>query len=174
MDYFEQQNSLPAFKEVWPEYKELGSHTLQATLKRVDFGYQRFFKGLAKYPRFKAKRRYRGWTYPDSAGWKVHTNMGVNGQLELRHFKSGPIFIPMRGKARTWGNPTTCTLVWSNNKWYTSITVNCVPERQTHPPSPPSQEGGWGVGWFRFWVQSSYSYIRWRVHRGSKISGKSC
>ena len=131
VDYFEQQNSLPAFKEVWPEYKELGSHTLQATLKRVDFGYQRFFQGLAKYPRFKAKRRYRGWTYPDSAGWKVHTNMGVNGQLELRHFQPGPIFIPMRGKARTWGKPTTCTLVWSNNKWYASITVNCVPERQT-------------------------------------------
>ncbi len=31
VDYFEQQNSLPAFKEVWPEYKELGSQTLQAT-----------------------------------------------------------------------------------------------------------------------------------------------
>lgn len=27
VDYFEQQNCLPAFKEVWPEYKELGSHT---------------------------------------------------------------------------------------------------------------------------------------------------
>ncbi len=172
MDYFEQQNSLPAFKEGrlrgclrnWPEYKGLGSHTLQATLKRVDFGYQRFFKGLAKYPRFKAKRRYRGWTYPCSAGWKVHTNMGVNGQLELRHFKSGSIFIPMRGKARTWGKPTTCTLIWSNNKWYASITVNCVPERETHPPSPPSQvpllvpllgggRGGWvGVGGVGGWV----------------------
>ncbi len=48
VDYFEQQNSLPAFKEVWPEYKELGSHTLQATLKRVDFAYQRFFRGLGR------------------------------------------------------------------------------------------------------------------------------
>ncbi len=148
MDYFEQQNSLPAFKEGrlrgclrnWPEYKELGAQTLQATLKRVDFAYQRFFNGFSQYPRFKAKRRYRGWTYPSSAGWKVHSNMGVNGQLELRHFG---IQIPMRGKARTWGKPTTCTIFLSNNKWYASITVNCVPERQTHPPSPPSQEGGW-------------------------------
>ncbi|MGF1577181.1 MAG: RNA-guided endonuclease InsQ/TnpB family protein [Cyanophyceae cyanobacterium] len=31
MSYFDQQNRLPAFKEVWPEYKELGSHALQAT-----------------------------------------------------------------------------------------------------------------------------------------------
>ena len=57
--------------------------------------------------------------------------MGVNGQLELRHFKSGSLFIPIRGKARTWGTPSTCTIFWSNNKWYASITVNCVPERET-------------------------------------------
>ena len=108
VDYFEQQNSLPAFKEVWPEYKELGSQTLQATLKRVDFGDQRFFGKLAKYPRFKAKRRYRRWTYPSSAtGWKVHTNMGVNGHLELRDLK---LSIPMRGKARTWGRDLNWSL----------------------------------------------------------------
>ncbi len=37
VDYFEQQNSLPAFKKVWPEYKELGSHTLRS-LSHVDLG----------------------------------------------------------------------------------------------------------------------------------------
>ena len=56
--------------------------------------------------------------------------MGVNGYLELRDLK---LSIPMGGKARTWGKPTTCTLIWSNNKWYASITVNCVPERETGP-----------------------------------------
>jgi putative transposase len=40
VDYFEQQNCLPAFKEVWTEYTELGSQALQATLKRVDFAFQ--------------------------------------------------------------------------------------------------------------------------------------
>ncbi len=52
VDYFEQQNSLPAFKEVWPEYVELGSHALQATLKRVDIAFQRFLNGLGGYPFF--------------------------------------------------------------------------------------------------------------------------
>ena len=28
VSYLEQQNSLPAFKQVWPEYKQIGSHTL--------------------------------------------------------------------------------------------------------------------------------------------------
>jgi putative transposase len=26
VSYFDQQNTLPAFKETWPEFKELGSH----------------------------------------------------------------------------------------------------------------------------------------------------
>jgi putative transposase len=46
VSYLEQQNCLPAFKKVWHEYKPLGSHALQATLKRVDFSFNRFFKGL--------------------------------------------------------------------------------------------------------------------------------
>lgn len=60
VNYLEQQNYLPAFKEVWTEYKPLGSHALQATLKRVDFAFVRFFKGFGGYPKFKASRRYAG------------------------------------------------------------------------------------------------------------------
>ena len=122
VDYFEQQNCLPAFKEVWPEYKALGSHALQATLKRIDTAYQRFFKGLGGYPKFKSIRHYSGWTYPDVAGWKAHS-IGDNGYLELSNLGE----IQMRGKAKTWGTPTTCTLVHRHGKWYASITINCEP-----------------------------------------------
>ena len=118
VDYFEQQNSLPAFKEVWREYKECNCMTLQATLKRVDYAFQRGFKGLGKRPKYKSIRHYSGWTYPSKTGWKAHTN-GVNGYLELA--KIG--FIQMRGKARIWGTPGTCTIVYRNGKWYASITV---------------------------------------------------
>ncbi len=90
VDYFEQQNCLPAFKEVWTEYKELGSQALQATLKRVDFAFQRFFKGLGKYPRFKASRRYSGWTYPARSGWKAETN-GKNGHLKITNLGKSQI-----------------------------------------------------------------------------------
>jgi putative transposase len=37
----------------------------------------------------------------------------------------------MRGKARAWGTPTTCTIIYRNNKWYASITVQCEPTRET-------------------------------------------
>jgi putative transposase len=128
VDYFEQQNSLPAFKEVWPEYEPLGSHALQATVKRVDFAFQRFFKGLGKYPKFKSIRQYSGWTYPDHQSWKAITK-GKHGYLELSNLGK----IQMRGEARTWGRPTTCTIVYrpSEDKWYASITVECEPVRKT-------------------------------------------
>lgn len=124
--YFDQQNRLPEFKQVWPEYVELGSHALQATLKRVDFAYNRFFKGLGGYPKFKASRRYSGWTYPCKAGWKALTD-GKHGQLSLTNLG----VIRMRGQARTWGTPTTCTITHRHGKWYASITVECLPIRAT-------------------------------------------
>ena len=127
VSYYEQQNSLPAFKEVWTEYKQLGSQTLQATLKRVDLAYQSFFKRLRGKPKFKSIKHYSGWSYPASSGWKVHTT-GDNGYLELTDLK---VSIRMRGKRRTWGKPTTCTIVYRQGKWYASITVECNPVRET-------------------------------------------
>lgn len=126
VDYFTQQNRLPAFKEVWTEYKELGSHALQATLKRLDFAFQRFFKGLGGYPRFKSIRDYSGWTYPCKAGWKAHTT-GDNGYVELSNLGQ----IQMRGKARQWGTPSTCTILYRHGQWFASITVKCEPVRKT-------------------------------------------
>jgi len=128
--YIGQQNLLPSFKECWPEYAELGSHALQATVKRVDFAFQRFFKGLGGYPRFKSIRHYSGWTFPDHQSWKVLTS-GKHGQLQITNLGK----IRMRGQARTWGLPTTCTIVYraSEGKWYASITVECIPVRETGP-----------------------------------------
>ena len=37
----------------------------------------------------------------------------------------------MRGEARTWGEPTSCTIFYRNNIWYASITIKCEPVRTT-------------------------------------------
>jgi putative transposase len=126
--YIDQQNLLPAFKECWEEYKDLGGHALQATVKRVDFGYQRFFKGLGKYPKFKSIRQYSGWTFPSKQSWKALTD-GTHGRLKITNLGE----IRMRGQARVWGTPTTCTIVYrpAEDAWYASITVECVPTRET-------------------------------------------
>lgn len=121
--YLDQQNCLPEFKKCWPEYKQLGSQTLQATLKRVDLAYARFFQGLGKYPRFKSIRKYSGWTYPAFSGWKLNSN-GKHGTIELKGI-AGKIRI--RGQAKQWGSLTTCTIIYrpAQNKWYASVTVKC-------------------------------------------------
>ena len=124
INYFDQQNSLPEFKKCWVEYKELGSHALQATVKRVDFAFQRFFQLKSGYPKYKSARRYKGFTYPCKAGWKACTN-GKNGYLKLTNLGK----IKMRGQARDWGTPKTCTILFKQGKWYASITVDCVPNR---------------------------------------------
>lgn len=124
INYFDQQNCLPEFKECWIEYKELGSHALQATVKRVDFAFQRFFKLKSGYPRYKSSRRYKGWTYPCKSGWKACTS-GKNGYLKLTNLGN----VKMRGQARNWGTPKTCTIMFKQGKWYASITVDCVPTR---------------------------------------------
>lgn len=126
--YYDQQAAIVPFKECWHEYKSLNHGSLQATVKRVDFAFVRFFKGLGGYPRFQGIRKYSGWMYPDARqGFKVHST-GVNGYLELRDLG---IQVQMRGKARTWGTPTTCTIVYRNGLWFASITVNCQPVRET-------------------------------------------
>ena len=124
INYFDQQNCLPEFKKCWIEYKELGSHALQATVKRVDFAFARFFKLKSGYPKYKSSRRYKGWTYPCKAGWKACTS-GKNGYLKLTNLGN----IKMRGQARNWGTPKTCTIMFKQGKWYASITVDVVPTR---------------------------------------------
>ena len=37
----------------------------------------------------------------------------------------------MRGEARTWGTPTTCTILYRAGRWYASITVDCEVSRAT-------------------------------------------
>jgi putative transposase len=127
--YFDQQNLLPEFKKVWPEYRKLGAHSLQATVKRVDLAFSSFFKGLRGYPKFKSIRHYSGWTYPDKQSWSVESD-GVNGKLHLNDLG---IKLQMRGKVRDRGLPTTCTVFYRHGKWYVSITVQCIPIRETGP-----------------------------------------
>lgn len=140
VSYIEQQNSLPAFKEIWTEYKEINSQALQATLKRVDFAFERWFKGLGKRPKYKSIRHYSGWTYPAKTGYSVESS-GENGYLNLS--KIGR--IQMRGKVKYWGTPTTCTIVYRNGKWYASITVDVL-EQALKPEVLPTGAVGIDLG----------------------------
>jgi len=98
---------------------------LQATVKRVDLAYNAFFQGLRKPPKFKSIRKFSGWTYPATSGWKANTS-GKHGSVNLNDLG---IKIKMRGQAKQWGKPTTLTIVYKPglNQWFASFTVE-VPD----------------------------------------------
>ena len=122
VDYFQQQNCLPAFKKEWVEFCYLHSQALQSTAKRVDLAYNSFFKGLRGLPKFKPIRLYSGWTYSSKSGWKTNTD-GKHGTVTLNDLG---ITLKMRGKAKSWGTPTTLTIVYkpSKKQWFASFTCN--------------------------------------------------
>lgn len=122
VDYYQQQNCLPAFKKEWVEFAYLHSQALQSTAKRVDLAYNSFFQGLRSLPKFKSIKNYSGWTYSSKSGWKANTN-GKHGSITLNDLG---LTLKMRGKALSWGVPTTLTVVYKPNKrqWFASFTCN--------------------------------------------------
>lgn len=136
VSYYDQQNELPALKAEFPEYTPLGSHALQETVRRVDRAFQAFFRRVKAgqtpgFPRFKSARRFKGFTYPDPAGWKFALGQnGKHGALSISNLGT----LKLRGKPRQWGKPTTLTLTRkSTGEWFASITVRCIPKREAGP-----------------------------------------
>jgi putative transposase len=126
VDYLEQQNCLPAFKKEWVEFAYLHSQTLQSTVKRADLAYNSYFKGLRSLPKFKSIKNYSGWTYSSKSGWFANTT-AKHGTVTLNDLG---ITLKMRGQAKSWGTPTTLTIVYkpSKKQWFASFTCNVLVE----------------------------------------------
>ena len=83
-NYYTQAKTLTELKKqeetVW--LKEVNSQTLQFALRSLDTAYLNFFRGNAKFPRFKSKKRKNGFTVPQ------HTKL-VDGRIYVPKFKEG-------------------------------------------------------------------------------------
>lgn len=110
----------------------LPAQAAQHTLKRVDRAFAAFFRRVQVgqtpgYPRFKSRRRFKGWSYPTHGdGWRLLPREGMqHGRLRL----SGIGHVRIRGDARTIGTPKTCDIVYRHGKWYASVVIACQPVR---------------------------------------------
>ncbi|RIH86765.1 putative transposase [Calidithermus roseus] len=131
LGYYDQQNELPRLKAEMPEYIPLGSHALQETVRRVDRTFQAFYRRVKRgekpgFPRYKSRRSFVGFGYPDKAGWKFER--GPNGKHGVLHL-SNLGAIKARGKPRQWGEPRQVVLTRTAHGWYATITVRCQPIR---------------------------------------------
>ncbi len=67
---YQQKLALPDLKSRFPCYASIHSQVLQDALFRLEGAFKRFFAG-GGYPRFKAKGRYRSFTYPQATAFRV-------------------------------------------------------------------------------------------------------
>lgn len=83
-NYYVQAASLTQLKkqESTEWLKEVNSQTLQFALKSLDSAYTNFFRGNAKFPRFKSRKSKNSFTVPQSG--KI-----VDGKLNIPKFKDG-------------------------------------------------------------------------------------
>ncbi|WP_445243202.1 MULTISPECIES: RNA-guided endonuclease InsQ/TnpB family protein [unclassified Microcoleus] len=89
-DYFSQKKTLPPLKKTHPWYGKIYSQVLQDVVKRVKVTFDRFLKGDSNgkrsgQPRFKARNRYRTFTYP---------------QMKDGYMQGNLINLPMFGKVK--------------------------------------------------------------------------
>ena len=89
-DYYLQKKTLPALKKSHPWYGDIYSQVLQDIVKRVKVTFDRFLKGDVNgkrtgRPRFKARARYRTFTYP---------------QIREGCFQGNLINLPMFGQVK--------------------------------------------------------------------------
>jgi len=83
-NYYAQAKTLTELKKqedtIW--LKEVNSQTLQFALRSLDTAYVNFFRGNAKFPRFKSRKNKNTFTVPQ------HTKV-VDGRIYAPKFKSG-------------------------------------------------------------------------------------
>src|SRR5579859_5828574 len=79
-------------------WQVLGSQAVQDVVERLDSAYQRFFKKLARSPRFKKVKRYKSFTLKQTAGWKL---LNYNRNQLRRHDERGQdVYSRVMGKLR--------------------------------------------------------------------------
>jgi putative transposase len=129
ISYYDQQNVLPEIKAARPEFVELGSHALQQTLRKLDLAFQAFFRRVKAgqtpgFPRFKASKRFSGFSYPDPAGWKLMQTGTRGATIRLGSGKDA-MSIRARGRHRFGesAKPNDVTIVRKNGEWFASVTL---------------------------------------------------
>jgi len=164
VDYYEQKRELVEIKEVCPEYQEIASHVLQDVILRVKKAYDGFFRRVKKgetpgYPRFVGSTRYRSFTYPDGAGWKLDAHRrpeGKKGMVRVNLKLSNIGTVKLHLHRNMTGTSKTLTIKREGEHWYAVFTCDIgKPE-----PLPTSYEDvGIDLGVTHFAALSTGEFI---------------
>ena len=108
LTYYDNAEALTQLKQELTWLKEVNSQSLQSTLKDLNLAYERFFKKIAKFPRFKSKKNPKKWFHiPQAIKLK-------GSKLVIPKFKWGIKIIMHRPLTWTIRNAT----ITKDNTWY--------------------------------------------------------
>lgn len=142
-NYYEQAKTLTELKKkeetIW--LKEVNSQTLQFALRCLDTAYVNFFRGNAKFPRFKSKKNKNSFTIPQFAKLE-------NGKFYAPKFKEG---IKVNVHREVKGEIGKCTLIKTpTGKYFVSI----LSEEQYQPKEKTGSVCGIDLGLKDFAITS--------------------
>ena len=117
--YNHQQNNLPEFKKERPWYKGVHSQVLQDVLRRLDKGYQAFFRRVKQgekpgHPKFKKRGQWDSITYPQYS--KSPTN-------KITVPKIGTITLVCHRELPEDAKIKTLTIIKEAGKWFACFSV---------------------------------------------------
>ncbi len=128
-------------KPKYPWMSELSSKVYQYAFINLGDAYERFFKGLAEYPKFKKKYHHDSFTLDDGGGERLIKIGGYKHKL------------PFIGWVETWEElpeyqVKKVTISRQAGDWYLSFAIELpdAPPTETHPPNPPPGRGEGTVG----------------------------
>lgn len=84
----QQDADLPNLKKERPWYGQIQHHVLQQMLRQVDNAFQRFFKGLGRYPKLKRRGKFRSFSYPPGDVRFSGNRVRLPGIGWMRYFQS--------------------------------------------------------------------------------------
>ncbi|QQK78530.1 transposase [Salicibibacter cibi] len=123
LSLYTQKKELPQLKQAFPVYKSVHSQVLQNVIERLDKAYQSFFNRLKKeekagFPRFKGKKRYHSFVYPQSG-------FSLKGKYIFLS-KIGDVRIKKHREVR--GDVKACTVIHKNGKFHVSLLCEIEPQ----------------------------------------------
>ena len=124
LTYYDNAKALTQLKkcEDYSWLKEVNSQSLQATLKDLNLAYDRFFKKISKFPRFKSKKNPKKWFHiPQNVQLKWN-------KLFIRKFMEWIKVILHRPLTWTIRNAT----ITKDNTWY-YVSITCESVKETLP-----------------------------------------
>ena len=143
-DYYFQKKTLPELKKTHPHYGEIYSQVLQDVVKRVKVTFDRFLKGDSSgkrsgKPRFKARNRYRTFTYPQMKDGCLQGNL-----INLPMF--GKVKIVLHRAIPDGFKIKTASVTKKADGFYITLSLEDATVPEIKPDFNPNKIGGIDLG----------------------------